>query len=816
MEVPFEKDLRQQLEKRLDLIGRDLRLVETEYALPNAHGTRGRVDILARDGHGSWVVIEIKRSESAAREAAHEVMKYTELLCREKKLRPDRIRAVIASTAWEEMRAPISNLVRGWPHDLQPYRLILDSDGVLVDAEPVDLLPAPIVPKVTSHHHLYFFSSGEKRDRGWQRIVDRAAEVGAYDLLGADLRPVRVHDRVPFPHGLYFAIGKMDPSGASPALRAAAEESDGQDHALEYEALRHITRHVFADTAETAYPGVLLQMVDGADWKLERYRTAGAFGDRDLLGTRDLLRDLNGDEDGLGQILYNGSARTRDRGRWPVFLTEYKRSLDGNLDWAVLVDWWLADVAAQPPDMDVVLSVYNPCDLVGALIYGWPDDLALRVPRIFGTAGTRGGPYRTINGFLYWDGRSIPNLRDRVRTVYRDALSWAVARTAGASWEYDWTLLERLGLHYVLIEHIGDNPLSWSEGDEAALWIVRDGQARRIGSTGQALSEEGWNGAYSLPTFLDEHGDQIDLLIGEYRRALGVQPEARSAWHRLLEMDPSHLDEPLPTTHALPDMATEAEPTSDLPGCTVSRERRVPPYWCADALRMISNLSSSDDHRIGAVRACVNFNPAVRYAALLLIEILGKTHPDDLLLPQFVRDLPDLAASATRSDYIVGTCYLVGLSGLRAELRHRAAAQLTAFCHDAGYAEVRRLLPRNGWSWLPKAIRRGAWSHLIATYFIPDASAPVDSRVSAATAFLEALDIPYLPGIAELIDSPLASGAARIRLAVALARRDSFVGIRHLDALANDNTLEARHRNQAAKHLHRVVSARGNPGRHDR
>lgn len=137
MRVPYEKDLREQP---------GLRLVGTEYSIPNDHGTRGSIDIPARDAHGSWVVIELKRADGAAGRAVHEVTKYTELLCQEKKLRRDRIRAVIVSTTWEELRVPVSNMARGWFNDLRCYRLAPGSDGELACVERVELLPAPSPP----------------------------------------------------------------------------------------------------------------------------------------------------------------------------------------------------------------------------------------------------------------------------------------------------------------------------------------------------------------------------------------------------------------------------------------------------------------------------------------------------------------------------------------------------------------------------------------------------------------------------------------------------------------------------------------------
>jgi RecB family endonuclease NucS len=94
LRVPAHENLiRDKLSTRLDLIEPDLSLISVDYALPNSVGTRGFIDILARDRHGVLVVIELKRSDTA-REALHEVMKYTEILQRERGIENSNIRAV--------------------------------------------------------------------------------------------------------------------------------------------------------------------------------------------------------------------------------------------------------------------------------------------------------------------------------------------------------------------------------------------------------------------------------------------------------------------------------------------------------------------------------------------------------------------------------------------------------------------------------------------------------------------------------------------------------------------------------------------------
>jgi RecB family endonuclease NucS len=74
-----EDHIRDKLAGRLALIEDELCLIGLNYPLSNSEGTRGFIDIFARDHDGVLVVVELKRSNKTSREALHEVAKYTEL-----------------------------------------------------------------------------------------------------------------------------------------------------------------------------------------------------------------------------------------------------------------------------------------------------------------------------------------------------------------------------------------------------------------------------------------------------------------------------------------------------------------------------------------------------------------------------------------------------------------------------------------------------------------------------------------------------------------------------------------------------------------
>src|SRR5699024_2191244 len=97
-----EKLIRDHLAANLEILEPEhrLSLVATEFHISNPQGADGFIDVLAKDAYETWVVIELNRSDSSARQALHEIAKYTELLRREKSLPKDRVRSIIVSTSW--------------------------------------------------------------------------------------------------------------------------------------------------------------------------------------------------------------------------------------------------------------------------------------------------------------------------------------------------------------------------------------------------------------------------------------------------------------------------------------------------------------------------------------------------------------------------------------------------------------------------------------------------------------------------------------------------------------------------------------------
>ncbi|NSN51771.1 DUF91 domain-containing protein, partial [Enterococcus faecalis] len=91
----MESHIRDYLAENLNFLSDELSLIGKEYLLPNNDGTKGYVDLLAKDKQGNYVIIEIKRSNQAARQALHEIFKYSALLKRNLYIKQSEIRVIL-------------------------------------------------------------------------------------------------------------------------------------------------------------------------------------------------------------------------------------------------------------------------------------------------------------------------------------------------------------------------------------------------------------------------------------------------------------------------------------------------------------------------------------------------------------------------------------------------------------------------------------------------------------------------------------------------------------------------------------------------
>lgn len=187
-EKPSEKQIRDNIAKSLGKLEDGLTLVDTEVHLPNAEGAKGFIDILAKDIHGLFVVIEIKKSDNTARQAIHELIKYVALLRMNHGLGHHQIRCAVLSTDWKELLVPFSQFARTVEYPVEGWRMNLDAAGNPTQFTAVTPLEEAETRTICPIHMAYLWHDEGLRDASVVALdaACSSLDVSNYFLLAMD------------------------------------------------------------------------------------------------------------------------------------------------------------------------------------------------------------------------------------------------------------------------------------------------------------------------------------------------------------------------------------------------------------------------------------------------------------------------------------------------------------------------------------------------------------------------------------------------------------------------------------------------------
>lgn len=154
-----EDELRDHLAKNLTTIEQGLELIGTNFTVDNPIGSHGIFDILAKDRLSNFVIIEVKRSEQAARQTLHELSKYITLFMEDQKVDSHRIRCFVVSTHWRELDLPLSLFQDLSPVQVKGFEAIAENGGLVVKSRP--LPPVSLESRLSPDMRFFFFQNTE-------------------------------------------------------------------------------------------------------------------------------------------------------------------------------------------------------------------------------------------------------------------------------------------------------------------------------------------------------------------------------------------------------------------------------------------------------------------------------------------------------------------------------------------------------------------------------------------------------------------------------------------------------------------------------
>ncbi|PZR28679.1 MAG: hypothetical protein DI535_05965 [Citrobacter freundii] len=128
MSTKKEHIIRDWLMNHPEFIEQGLQVIDHEHYLSDELGSNGFIDVLCKDIYKNFVIVEIKRSDAAARQTFTEVFKYAELIKSKYNARNSEIRIVVISTNWDEIIRAFSYLSFNSTFAIQGYQIYIDEN----------------------------------------------------------------------------------------------------------------------------------------------------------------------------------------------------------------------------------------------------------------------------------------------------------------------------------------------------------------------------------------------------------------------------------------------------------------------------------------------------------------------------------------------------------------------------------------------------------------------------------------------------------------------------------------------------------------
>lgn len=520
--VPSENTIRDKLVATLDVLEPGLTLVERNHALPNAVGAKGFIDILARDRLGTFVIIELKRSDQSSREALFEILKYIPLFIRLHGVQPHRIRCFIVSTNWHELLVPYSEFRRRCEAQTEGFRIEVDANGRVTKAEKVaDHIEDDLAQSFRLHCCYLYPTAAERNDSiASLRAAYQDSGTTGFVLFRLDYRGSSPH--VTFPFAAYFVVTRADPSVLAGIKSEAENELGAEDGKPDDVELRYSTEDRFLGRVNESLsdhfgshnlevspstPDNFANMVEGT-WRIVLIERFGPHSSTLIMPDSDLIEMVKG-ASGDNSVRFERITSPSNKLDWNYVLASAATFLQGNPIWQAGTTWFFDRVEQEFASGTVLIQIYNPLMLPESLYRFATTGSSEYIPLLAVTSISADASYtEAIVGTIVWDGKMFPtSVREtflRLSEGVDNVADYYLSKTIGVAWTLDEELVRRHGLQYSLcfLKYINE------ENKEATRLVV---SGNNIGEQPDPLLPESISEYFDAArTYLEELVTHID------------------------------------------------------------------------------------------------------------------------------------------------------------------------------------------------------------------------------------------------------------------------------------------------------------------
>lgn len=461
---PKESIIRDKLAANLQQIESGLKLCAIELRVENPHGASGKIDIFAEDRFKNKIIIELKRSDEASRQAVHELLKYTELLRDQHGLKPSQIRVILISTDWNELLVPFSALTREVAFPCEGYRINVDINGNIKTIKKIEILKEAHLLDFIPHHMVYGFSTPERRILQIPVLCEKMAKNGIKDFVFFSLDYAGQNKRVIAPFTLYICLGTVTTDRATEIFKTLgvleeveeyfenAEESEFDF--FQYQIMEQVfgTFSIDCDDFGIGYPEKAGHLAN--DWSLISADRFGKWKNSEkIYSDADLWAQVSAFT-GKNLLVFKKTTSPRFAAAWNECKTKADGALIGYSPWQKIYRPYLDDIEKQHPNASISVSIFNPVDLLFQLYSFVAKQEICYIPHFQIEVEDLTKSYRSIAISSWtWDGVTKPPPPKKILTeMFGEPFNYIMCRHLGMLDQYYENLLRIHGFSMPILE----------------------------------------------------------------------------------------------------------------------------------------------------------------------------------------------------------------------------------------------------------------------------------------------------------------------------------------------------------------------------
>jgi hypothetical protein len=502
-----EAIIRDHLAANLSLIEAGLTLVDKEFYLKNDHGAAGFLDIFARTEAGQLVVIEIKRTNSAAREAIQELYKYAALLRGRFLIQEIELRLILLSVQWHELLLPYSEFAQTTPYELSAGKIILDLQGLPIAINRVDPIPTATGRRIGVRHFLWRFPNKDGARRALPLLVAFIREAGLSDFVlieswSSDSRISGngflyfAQQELPFNEYMQLIERNLSTDQLDEFRETLQDLQEEQDRVAEASDAAWAYKNgapyseIGSDHMEISNPEKAQKWFEEGAQTWTKVHRFGRFEDM-RLSDEMIIAEIVG-EAGESDFRLRFTARTDSPPRMNALTTKMENIFFYNSDWRGAVRDLMNYAQRTGPAMIELIAFSNEDILRG--IAGMAFGFTGYLPE-FRLEITRGATIERFIGLVEWDG-TAPDLEKIVAKHFMgDPFSYFMAVHFGENRTMNLDIMNDLGLTYKVFR----------TGDDA--------RPERIRVQGSSIRIESRPMIGSVATMISKHTEQVGKIV---------------------------------------------------------------------------------------------------------------------------------------------------------------------------------------------------------------------------------------------------------------------------------------------------------------